>query len=123
MGDKNLKKLKRIVYILIIIFIINSFVPPHLGAISLSISLIYIALGIVLIILTLKSKVNGKLKVFLLLTGLSSAGTILGILHGFLEVLNLEILSIIFFYIAVIVSPILFLIATIGSIISFKRKL
>jgi len=42
-------------------------------------------LGIVLIILTIKQKIKGKLKFFLLLTGISSSGFLVSVLlHNFL---------------------------------------
>jgi hypothetical protein len=111
--------LKRIVYGLVVLFIL---ILLPLGVVSLPLSLAYIVLGIILIFLTLKSEVKGKLRVFLLLTGFSSAGLLLGLLHGFLEVWGLDTLQVVFFYIGVVVSPILFLIGAIGSIVLFKRK-
>jgi hypothetical protein len=112
-------KLIRIIYALIMLFILN-LLP--LGMVSLPLSLVYILLGIVLIFLTLKSEVKGRLKVFLLLTGFSSAGLLLGLLHGFLEVWGLDTLQTVFFYIGVVVSPIIFLIGVIGSIILLNNK-
>jgi hypothetical protein len=108
----------RIIYALIVLFILN-FLP--LGMVSLPLSIVYIVLGIVLIVLTLKSEVKGKFKVFLLLTGLSSAGLLLGLFHGFLEVWGFNTLQVIFFYMGVVGSPIIFLIGAIGSIVLFKR--
>jgi hypothetical protein len=119
MKNSHINQLKKIIYALIILFILN-LLP--LGMVSLPLSLVYILLGIVLIFLALKSEAKGKLKVFLLLTGFSSAGLLLGLLHGFLEVWGFNILHLIFFYIAVFVAPILFLIGAIGSIILFRKK-
>ena len=122
-SQKN--RLKRIVYALIVLFILNllnSFVPPPYGIVFLPFSLVYIVLGIVLIFLTLKSGVERKLRVFLLLTGFSSAGLVLGFLHGFFAILGFEIVDVILFYLAVIVAPILFLIGAIGSIVMFRKK-
>ena len=118
MSKKNLRILKKMIYVLIILFIIN-FLP--LGVVSLFLSVIYIALGIVLIVLTSRSEVKGKLKVFLLLTGFSSAGLLLGLIHGFLEIWGFDVLQVVFFYTGVIISPIIFLIGAIGSIILFRK--
>ena len=119
MSEKNLISLKRIIYALIVLFILN-LLP--LRVISLPLSIVYILLGIMLIFLTFKSKVKGRLKVFLLLTGFSSAGLLLGLLHGFFEVWGLDTLQVIFFYIGVVVSPILFIIGVIGSLVILRRK-
>ena len=112
-------KLIRIVYALTVLFIL---ILLPFGVVSLPLSLVYILLGIVLIFLTLKSKVKGRLKVFLLLTGFSSAGLLLGLLHGFFEVWGLDTLQVVFFYIGVVVSPILFIIGVIGSLVILRRK-
>ena len=111
-------KLIRIVYALTVLFIL---ILLPFGAVSLPLSLVYILLGIVLIFLMLKSEMKGKLKVFLLLTGFSSAGLVLGLLHGFLEAWGLDTLQVVFFYIGVVVSPIIFLIGVIGSIVLFRK--
>lgn len=96
--------------------------------------ILFFLLGMILIILTLKLKIKDKLKVFLLLTGISSAGFLIGvILHNLLYALGIvfehivvlkylmEILHVIFFFIAVPICPIGFLIGAIGSIILFRR--
>lgn len=97
--------------------------------------ILFFLLGGILIILTLKSKVEGKLKVFLLLTGLSSMGFLIGvILHNLLYALSIllehiivlkylmEILHVTFFFISVPLSPIGFLVGAIGSIILFRKR-
>ena len=118
MNHSQINWLKRLVYGLVVLFIL---ILLPFGVVSLPLSLVYILLGIVLIFLTLKSEVKGKLKVFLLLTGFSSAGLLLGLLHGFLEVWGLDTLQVVFFYIGVVVSPIIFLIGAVGSIVLFKK--
>ncbi len=92
-------------------------------------------LGVILIFLTIKKKVKGKLKGFLLLTGISSPGFFMSVLlHNFLYALaeitkqiNLlsrlfEVLHVIFFIIAVIVCPIGFLVGIIGSLLLINKK-
>jgi|TARA_Y100000310_G_scaffold345855_1_gene471470 hypothetical protein len=132
MRDKNLRRLKRIFYGLVVIFILlllSSFTPPLasknliLGIISLFLIPFYFVLGITLIYLTLKSEVEGKLRVFLLLTGTSPIVFLIGvILHNLLGALGMKILHIVFFFIAILVSPILFLTGAIGSIVLFRKK-
>lgn len=85
-------------------------------------------LGTILIILTLKKKVAGSLKKFLLLTGASAAGfTVFVILHnlvsGLLSVLfNKEIEEPVFFLLAVFASPLGFLTGFVGSIVLFFKQ-
>lgn len=96
---------------------------------------LFFLLGIILVIFTLKSDVRKKLKVFLLLTGFSSIGFLIGVLlHNFLYALGIifediiilkylmEILHVIFFFISIPISPIGFLIGLIGSIILFRKR-
>jgi len=90
-------------------------------------------LGIVLIILTIKAKVKGYQKLYLFLTGSSPiAGLISVILHNLFEYFAettaapvstiLGILSIAFFYIAIFVFPIAFIVGIVGSIVFFKKE-
>ncbi len=89
----------------------------------LPLSILFVLLGAILIFLTLKSKVKGKLKVFLLLTGVVPVGFLISaILHGLLEALGMEILHVAFFFIAISVCPIVFLIGAIGSLVLFRKK-
>lgn len=96
---------------------------------------IFFLLGIALIFFTLKEKVKGKLKKFLLLTGASATGFFVSVLlHNFLYALNIifnhitilkyltEILHIAFFFIAIIVCPMGFLIGIIGSLYYLNKK-
>jgi hypothetical protein len=84
--------------------------------------------GIILIILSFRTKIDKKLKIFLILTGSSAAGFFLSvILHNLfygLAVLSknlavlrflMEAFEIIFFIIAVIACPIFFLIGALGG--------
>ena len=92
-------------------------------------------LGMVLIFLTLKEKVKGKLKKFLILTGISSAGFFISVLlHNFVYGLLIVIFGAgfwdkiglgdepFFFLLAIIVCPIGFLIGVVGSLVLFIRK-
>ena len=85
--------------------------------------------------LTLKKKVKGNLKKYLILTSASALGFFisillhnifygLGIMAKYITLLSyiLEALHVIFFLIATIICPIGFLIGTIGSIILFHKE-
>lgn len=97
--------------------------------------IVFSLLGIVLIFLTVKEKVEGMLKKFLILTGASSAGFFVFIfLHNafyalatitsHITVLNylMEILHIVFFFIAIPVCPLAFLVGVVGTIVLFVKK-
>lgn len=97
--------------------------------------LVFSLLGLVLIYLTLKSKIKGKLKKFLLLTGASSAGIFISILlhnliygfsiflfgPGFWQRSGLEDEPL-FFFLSLFVCPIGFLIGSICSAFLLLRK-
>lgn len=142
------KILKFVLWLLLGIFIliIIGMSPIGLGNTNMGIRqiMIFIAfiswflfclLGVLLIFLTLKLKVEGKLKIFLMLTGISAIGFLIGvILHNFFYALGIifehivilkylmEVLHVAFFFIAVPICPITFLVGIIGSIILFRRK-
>ncbi len=97
---------------------------------------IFSLLGGALIFLTLKKKVKGKQKKFLILTGASAAGFFVSVLlHNFLYALAIitsqiallsqlmEILHVIFFIIGIIVCPIGFLVGVVASLPFFIRKI
>ncbi|MBL7170347.1 MAG: hypothetical protein ISS48_04995 [Candidatus Aenigmarchaeota archaeon] len=97
--------------------------------------IVFFLLGVALIVLTLKSKLKGKLKKFLLLTGISSAGFLVSvILHNFVYGLFIVLFDAdfwsrigvsdepVFLIIAMFVCPIVFLIGVVGSIILFNKK-
>ena len=97
--------------------------------------IIFCLLGIVLIVLTLKERVEGILKKFLILTGSSAGGFFvsiflhnafyaLGTITNQIVVLNylVEIISVGFFIIAIFVCPLGFFIGAIGSIVLFSKK-
>ncbi len=78
---------------------------------------VFVGLGVTLIVLTLKKKVGGILKKFLLLTGGSAvAFLIFVLLHNIVSGLfNIE--EPVFFIIATIVCPIGFLVGAVGTIV------
>ncbi len=76
-----------------------------------------------LLVLTAKTKVGGRLKKFLLLTEASFVGLpVFGILHNAVSaLLNTE--EPVFFFLAIIVCPIGFLVGVVGSIVlAIKNK-
>lgn len=105
------------------------------GELFLVFPFIFSLLGAVLLFLTLKKKVKGKIRKFLILTGASSTGFFIGILlHNVFYALGIvaghiaplrflaEALHVAFFIIAVLICPLGFLIGAIGSIIIFIKK-
>jgi len=97
--------------------------------------LIFVALSVALVVLTLKKKIQGKLKKFLLLAGISPLAMIAAV---FLHNLTFGLFTVIFgndfwertgmadesffFVLAVVVCPAAFLIGLVGSIILLIRK-
>jgi len=97
--------------------------------------LIFFALSIVLVFFTFKKQVKGKLKTFLLLTGISPLVMIVSIiLHNLVFALFIiffgenfwERIGIgdepLFFLLAVVVCPIAFLVGLVGSIVLLIKK-
>ena len=91
---------------------------------------IFFLLGVALLVLTLRRKVEGKLKKFLILTGLGAAGFFVCVLlHNFLYALGVlteniavlhylfEFLHAAFFLIGLLLCPLAFVIGVIGSIV------
>jgi uncharacterized membrane protein len=131
---KNKSRLKTTFYSLVIIFII--LLPFFLIPIPRSIKLPLIAiLGLAFLIqgirLTLIArKEKGKLKLFLMLTGISAiAPLIFAILHNLFYGLTItfenlkylfEPLQVTFFILAIIIAPIIFIVGVVGSIIFFN---
>lgn len=94
-------------------------------------------LGLTLIFLTLKQRVEGKLKKFLILTGASAVGLIVSVLlhnifYGVSVVVGhitalkylAEALHVAFFLIAIPICPLAFLVGVVGSVVLFftERK-
>ena len=97
--------------------------------------IVFSLLGVVLIILTVRGKVEGLLKKFLVLTGASSAGIFISILlHNLIYGLFIHWLGSnfwervgigdepFFFFLAIIVCPIGFLVGVVGSIVLFLKQ-
>jgi len=97
--------------------------------------IIFSLLGIALIFLTIKEKVEGKLKKFLILTGVSAAGIFififlhnafyaLGIITSRIAALSylMEVFHVFSFIVAIFVSPLVFLVGMVGSIVLFIKK-
>ena len=143
MKEKSLLMIKGLFYAMVAIFVLIAaffLIPdtaniqrvffPFLGVLAI----LFFIYGAVLIFLTLKLKVEKKLKVFLILTGASAIGFpvfvilhnlfyALGILAGNIIVLKylFEFLHAAFFIIALIVCPIVFIIGIIGVIVKLRR--
>ena len=97
--------------------------------------ILHFAAGVGLIITTYKEKISGKRKFFLLLSGFSSAGFLLGVvLHNSLYALgtiteNLVILNkiinffeVAFFLAATIICPIGFIVGMVGTLIVLMKS-
>jgi hypothetical protein len=136
---KNKSFLKKIFYSLIIIFVllITYFLISFLLDLSrifflllLILGLTFLILGIILIVLAKKEK--RKLKLFLMLTGISAISPfVFSILHNLFYGLSIafenfkylfEALHVASFIISLIVAPLAFIIGVIGSIILFNKK-
>jgi len=96
---------------------------------------IFSLLGVLLVFLILKQNIQGKIRKYLLLTGVSAISFFafvflhnvfygLGIISSNIILLKnlMEILHVIFFITATLVCPLMFLIGAIGSIIIFIKK-
>jgi hypothetical protein len=103
------------------------FIPPIVGAqvrfSGFDACPVLAGLGVILIVLTVKRKVEGKLKKFLLLTGASTIGLpVFIILHNVvIGLFNTE--EPVFFILATLVCPIGFLVGMVGTIwLNIKTK-
>jgi len=136
---KNKSPLKKIFYSLIIIFILLLiyFIMPFSSDIKRSLfplvailGVIFLTLGVILTFFARKEK--GKLKIFLILTGISAIAPFVGtILHNLFYGLAItfenfkflfEALHITFFIISIIIAPIVFLIGIVGSMLFLKKS-
>ncbi len=94
-----------------------------LPAIFLAAIVVFVLLGVALLFLTVKTKVGGILKKFLLLTGASAVGLpVFVLLHNVVSGLfNIE--EPVFFIMATLVCPIGFLVGAVGSVVlAIKNK-
>ena len=94
-----------------------------LPAIFLPAIVVFVLLGMALLFLTVKTKVGGILKKFLLLTGASAVGLpVFILLHNVVSGL-FDIEEPVFFIMATIVCPIGFLVGAVGTIVlAIKHK-
>ena len=94
-----------------------------MGYIIIPAWVIFAGLGVTLLVLTLKRKVEGVLKLFLLLTGSSAAGfAVFVLLHNLVSAL-FDIEEPVFFALATVVCPLGFLAGIVGTIIlTIKHK-
>ena len=126
----------------IFILLVSFFVVPMpdeirrpLFLVATVLGLAFFILGVVLIVMTVKQKVKGKLKWFLILTGASSATVLPGaILHNLVYALFIYLFGEgfwersglgdepFFFILALVISPIVFLVGSIGSVILLSKK-
>ena len=96
----------------------------------------FFVLGLALVVMAVKQKVERKLKFFLILTGASAAAFVASILlHNLIYGLFIFLLGPdfwiniglkdepLFFFIAILVCPIAFLVGAVGSIILLIRKI
>jgi len=101
--------------------IISLFVTPLLRKGFFFLIGAFLVLGLALVVLTLKQKVKGKLKFFLILTGASAAAfTASSVVHNLLYAL-LGFEEPVFFLVAVLVCPITFVVGAVGSVILLIR--
>ena len=143
-GMRKLKLIKTTFNALVGVFvmvvgwmIISAFVPmERVFFLSMMVLILpFFLLGLVLVFLTIKRGVKGKLKGFLILTGSSASGFLIGVLlHNFLYGLGMvfnhiswlyslmEVLHVAFFLMAVLVCPLSFLVGVVGSVIIFNKK-
>jgi hypothetical protein len=94
-----------------------------LPIIFLAAIVVFILLGVALLFLTVKTKVGGILKKFLLLTGASAVGLpVFVLLHNVISGL-FDIEEPVFFVMATLVCPIGFLVGAVGSVVlAIKNK-
>ena len=121
--------------LLFFIFILLQFFVPFVqdffsgSILFLAPMLIFFLLGVVLTVLTVREKSLGRIKIYLLLTGLSAVGFLVFVIaHNMLYAVAVyfenvtiikylaEALHVLFFLIATIICPILFIVAVILSL-------
>jgi len=125
-----------VVVLIICLFAISAFGELLRGSVLfLTPFAIFFLLGAALIAFTLRGKVGGRLRKFFLLTGASSAGFFLFVLlHNAFYALNVvsnhipvigpltDFLHVAFFFVAVPICPLGFLVGVVGTIIIGARR-
>ena len=128
----------KVLVILSILVMLNMLVPDiglMPGPYVFILWILHFAAGVGLIIAAYKEKISGKRKFFLLLSGFSSAGFLVGVvLHNLLYALgtiteNLVILNkiinffeVAFFLAATIICPVGFIVGMVGTLIILKKS-
>ena len=128
----------KVLVILSILVMLNMLVPDiglMTGPYVFILWILHFVTGVGLIVTTYKEKITGKRKFYLLLSGFSSAGFLLGVvLHNLLYALgtiteNLVIVNkiinffeIAFFLAATIISPVGFIVGMVGTLIILKKS-
>ncbi len=97
--------------------------------------IVFFLLGGALLFLSIKDKTKGKLRIFLIITGVSAAGFFIGVLlHNLfyalavitrnIVVVNqlMQVFHVFFFLVSILICPLGFLIGSIGSIALFIKK-
>ncbi len=124
--------------ILSILVMLNMLIPDiglMTGPYVFILWILHFAAGVGLIITTYKEKISGKRKLFLLLSGFSSAGFLLGVvLHNLLYALGtitensvivnkiINFFEVAFFLAATIISPVGLIVGVVGTLIILKKS-
>lgn len=118
MDDQNLVRLKRVVFGLIaflsLVFLIGFF--SGIKNLFLAPLLFYFFSGLALISMTLKAEVEGKLRVYLLISGFCSVVFTAGVAYGVLGIWGFYDIYDPLYLISVIAAVLGFIVGTIGSL-------
>lgn len=142
--QKGIKAVSIIFWVLVAIFILilcyfaipaSEQMKRTIFPFTAALAIAFFLLGGALLFLTIKQKIAGKLKKYLILTGASSVGFLVSVvLHNFFYGLGIiaanitilkylmEGLDVIFFLIGIFACPIGFMVGAVGSIVTFKSK-
>ncbi|MBD3252145.1 hypothetical protein GF386_00245 [Candidatus Pacearchaeota archaeon] len=140
-SKKNIKNIEIIFYTLLTVFVLLLlyFVVPTevstkraLFPAAAVLVIAFFIFGILLTVFVFKSKIKGKLKIYLLLTGFSAIGFLVFVLlHNFIYGFFIYLFGenfwrggdeAFFLILAVIVCPILFLVGVVGSLVLLLKK-
>jgi hypothetical protein len=125
---KTLLYLLIALFALLVSFVFSPTVRDFIGGGLIALSAIsFSILGVCLVILTIRNKVKGKLRKLLLIAGISAFAFFVcvllhNLLYALLVSLGLQIEDeVLFFVLAILVFPLLFLVGAIGSLILLWR--
>jgi lysylphosphatidylglycerol synthetase-like protein (DUF2156 family) len=141
-NKKNRRILMTLFWVLVVVFVVAAsfFLIPALRdflgfPLMAASGFAFLILGAALVFLTRGLKVKGRLRKFLILTGASSAGLFISVvLHNAFYALGTVVshiavlkylvgfLEIVFFFVAVPICPVGFLVGAVGSIVMFLKK-